>query len=69
MVPKNIHTTTEGIGNSRELGGSKAQEIPEGWGGGADDQINFNMVQFNSGLTGTDLAVRKLSLTDFGGTF
>ena len=48
MVPKNIHTTTEGIGNSRELGGSKAQEIPEGWGGGADDQINFNMVQFNS---------------------
>ena len=31
MVPKNIHTpTTEGIGNSRGVGGSMAQEIPEG---------------------------------------
>ena len=34
VVPENIHTpTTEGIGNSRGVGGSKAQEIPEGMGG------------------------------------
>ena len=34
VVPKNIHTpTTEGIGNSRGVGGSKSQEIPEGMGG------------------------------------
>ena len=31
MVPENIHTpTTEEIGNSRGVGGSMAQEIPEG---------------------------------------
>ena len=31
VVPENIHTpTTEGIGNSRGVGGSRAQEIPEG---------------------------------------
>ena len=31
VVPENIHTpTTEGIGNSRGVGGSVAQEIPEG---------------------------------------
>ena len=31
MVPENIHTpTAEGIGNSRGVGGSMAQEIPEG---------------------------------------
>ena len=29
--------------------GSKAQEIPEGWG--FDSQINFQMVQFDSVLT------------------
>ena len=30
VVPENIHTPiTEGIGNSRGVGGSKAQEIPE----------------------------------------
>ena len=30
-VPENIHTpTTEGIGNSSGMGGSMAQEIPEG---------------------------------------
>ena len=30
QVPENIQTpTTEGIGNSREVGGSEAQEIPE----------------------------------------
>ena len=35
VVPENIHTpTTEGIGNSRGVGGSKAQEIPERRGGG-----------------------------------
>ena len=34
VVPENIHTpTTEGIGNSRGVGGSKSQEIPEGMGG------------------------------------
>ena len=34
VVPENIHTpTTEGVGNSRGVGGSKAQEIPEEWGG------------------------------------
>ena len=34
VVPENIHTpTTEGIGHSRGVGGSKAQEIPEGRGG------------------------------------
>ena len=34
VVPENIHTpTTEGIGNSRGVGGSMAQEIPEGRGG------------------------------------
>ena len=34
VVPENIHTpTTEGIGNSRGVGGSKAQEIPERRGG------------------------------------
>ena len=34
VVPENIHIpTTEGIGNSRGVGGSKAQEIPERRGG------------------------------------
>ena len=34
VVPENIHTLTmKGIGNSREVGGSKSQEIPEGMGG------------------------------------
>ena len=40
MVPENIHTpTTEGIGNSGGVGGSKAQENPEERGGG--EQINY----------------------------
>ena len=35
VVPENIQTSTmEGIGNSREVGGSEAQEIPEGRGVG-----------------------------------
>ena len=35
VVPENIQTpTTEGIGNSRGVGGSDAQEIPEGRGVG-----------------------------------
>ena len=35
VVPENIQVpTTEGIGNSRGVGGSKAQEIPEGRGVG-----------------------------------
>ena len=34
VVPENIHTPpTEGIGISRGVGGSKAQENPEGGGG------------------------------------
>ena len=34
VVPENIHTpTTEGIGNSRGVGGTKSQEILEGMGG------------------------------------
>ena len=33
VVPENIQTpTTEGIGNSKGVGGSEAQEIPEGRG-------------------------------------
>ena len=35
VVPENIQTpTTEEIGNSRGVGGSEAQEIPEGRGVG-----------------------------------
>ena len=35
VVPENIQTSTmEGIGNSRGVGGSEAQEIPEGRGVG-----------------------------------
>jgi len=35
VVTENIHTpTTEGIGNSEGVGGSKTQEIPEGRGVG-----------------------------------
>ena len=35
MVPENIQApTTEGIGNSRGVGGSEAREIPEGRGVG-----------------------------------
>ena len=35
VVPENIHTpTTEGIGHSGGVGGSKTQEIPEGRGVG-----------------------------------
>ena len=39
VVPENIHTpTTEGIGNSGGVGGSKAQENPEESGG---ERINY----------------------------
>ena len=42
VVPENIHTpTTEGIGNSRGVGGSKAQEIPERGGGGVVSEFTF----------------------------
>ena len=35
VIPENIHTpTTEGIGNSGGVGGSKTKEIPEGMGVG-----------------------------------
>ena len=43
VVPENIQTpTTEGIGNSRGVGGSEAQEIPEGRG--LDHKITFQGV-------------------------
>ena len=51
MVPENIHTpTTEGIENSRGVGGSKAQEIPErrGGGGGLLVNLRFQMVKFDA---------------------
>ena len=39
VVPENIQTpTTEGIGNSRGVGGSETQEIPEGRGVGQLDK-------------------------------
>ena len=48
MVPENIHTpTTEGIGNSRGVGGSKAQEIPERRGGWLVN-LRFQMVKFDA---------------------
>ena len=40
-------------------GGSKAQKIPEGWGG-VDSQINFQMVQFDSVRFSTDLQLLLL---------
>ena len=48
VVPENIHTpTTEGIGNSRGVGDQKPRKFQRGGGGGgADGQINFQMVQF-----------------------
>ena len=55
VVPENIQTpTTEGIGNSRGVGGSEAQEIPEGrgvGGGGLDNKITFqggNIISFST---------------------
>ena len=54
VVPENIHTpTTEGIGNSRGVGGSKAQEILErrgggGGGGGLLVNLHFQMVKFDA---------------------
>ena len=52
MVPENIHTPTmEGIGNSRGVGGSKVQEIPERRGGGAGGllvNLCFQMVKFDA---------------------
>ena len=50
VVPGNIQTpTTEGIGNSRGVGGSEAQEIPEGRG--VDHKITFqggNIISFST---------------------
>ena len=59
LVPENIHTpTTEGIGNSEGVGGSKPQEITEGRGVGQSilfpDALRFNTI---------DLAVQKSFLT------
>jgi len=50
VVPENIHTpTTEGIGNSEEVEGSKTQEIPEGRGRGVKRSIWFpDALQFNT---------------------
>ena len=62
MVPENIHTpTTEGIGNSEGVGGSKTQEIPEGRG--VRRSILFpDALQFNTNSS-IDLAVQKSFLT------
>jgi len=48
VVPENIHTpTTEGIGKSEGVGGSKTQEIPEGRG--VERSIWFpDALQFNT---------------------
>ena len=57
VVPENIHTpTTEGIGNSKgvvfkSLGNSRGVGVGGGGGFRADDRINFQMVQFDSGPT------------------
>ena len=59
VVPENIQApTTEGIGNSRGVGGSEAKEIPEGRG--LDHKITFQGVDIISFST----CVRTLLLTD-----
>ena len=48
VVPENIHTpTTEGIGNSRGVGGSMAQEIPEGRRGEWLDKLPEGQLHFH----------------------
>ena len=65
VVPENIHTPiTEGIGNSRGVGGSKALEIPEGLGLTVKWTSRwFSLIQYQP----TAVVVRKLLLTDCGG--
>ena len=60
----------EGIRNSSGVGGgggSKAQEIPEGLGGVVVKLTSrwFSSIQYRP----TAVVVRKLLLTNFGGTF
>ena len=48
VVPENIHTpTTEGIANSRGVGGGQKPRNFQ-MGGGVDGQIKFQMVQSDS---------------------
>ena len=58
VVPENVHTpTTEGIGNSEGVGGSKTQEIPEEKGIGRS--ILFpHALRFNTNSS-IDLAVQN----------
>ena len=58
MVPENIHTpTTEGIRNSRGVGGGGGQKLRKFQrDGGVDSQIKFQMVQYRP----TAVVVRKL---------
>jgi len=50
VVPGNIHppSPTEGVGNSRGVGGSHAQEITERerWGGGGGRGLRDNIFTF-----------------------
>ena len=56
VVPENIHTPiTEEIGNSRGVGGLTVK-VSSRW---------FSSIQYRP----TAVIVRKLLLTDFGGTF
>ena len=67
MVPENIHTlTTEGIGNSRRVG-VKSPRNSRGVGGLTVKLTSrwFSSIQYRP----TAVVVRKLLLTDFGGTF
>ena len=64
VVPENIHTPTkEGIGNSRGVGGSKSQEIPEGMG--VRGEIFIQRV----GSRSTFFVCQLAPLTYFSGTF
>ena len=47
VVPENIQTpTTEGIGNSRGVGGLETQEIPEGGGGWTIKSLSGGAISF-----------------------
>ena len=62
VVPENIHTpTTEGIGHSGGVGGSKTQEIPEGRAVGGSIQC-LDVLRFNTD-SGINLDVQKSFLT------
>ena len=49
VVPENIHTpTTEGIGNSRGMGGQRPRNFRRGGGGGLLVNLRFQMVKFHA---------------------